>query len=177
MNIKLQHLVLGGARSGKSRFAESIITNHCQQQSLQKTYVATATVIDDEMKDRIKRHQNDRDEKWALIEEPLNLASVIKEAKTEDCLLIECLTLWLNNCLYQNIWPEQKAAFLDALKTSTSMIVMVGNEVGQGVVPANALARQFIDESGWLHQELASLCNKVSFITAGVSQTLKDTTL
>lgn len=174
--MKHQHLVLGGARSGKSRFAESVINLHCQEQHLQKIYVATATASDDEMKNRIKRHQNDRDEKWTLIEEPLNLASIIKQAKIDDCLLIECLTLWLSNCLYHNVWPEQKTAFLDTLKTSTSTIVMVSNEVGQGIIPANALSRQFIDESGWLHQELASICNKVSFVTAGIPQTLKDTT-
>lgn len=183
-----QHLILGGARSGKSRFAESVVKAQSQQtldnhsdkqgsnkQHFQKIYVATAAALDDEMQQRINRHKDDRDDSWKLIEEPLDLASVIQQAKSTDCLLIECLTLWLSNCLHNDCWQEQKAALFSALKTSNAMITMVSNEVGQGIVPMNALSRQFVDESGWLHQELACVCDKVSFVTAGIPQTLKDT--
>ena len=171
--MNLKHLVLGGTRSGKSRFAENLINMQCQKTQAPKFYVATATVLDSEMEQRILQHQNDRDDNWLLIEESLDLAAIINQAKVEDCLLIECLTLWLNNCLYYNNWPEHKTNFINALKASSSTIVMVSNEVGQSVVPANALSRQFIDETGRLHQELATICNNVSLITAGISQTLK----
>jgi len=173
MNSK--HLILGGARSGKSRFAESVVNAHCEQQQAQKLYVATATALDEEMQQRITRHQQDRDDKWQLIEEPMNLANIVQQANTQDCILIECLTLWLSNCLHNNNWPEQKLAFINALKNTSNTIIMVSNEVGQGITPANSLSRQFIDESGWLHQELVALCNNVSFVTAGIPQTLKNT--
>lgn len=174
--MKQHHLILGGARSGKSRFAESALKLHSQQHGAQKIYVATAKALDGEMEQRITRHKNDRDNSWQLIEEPVNLANVIQQANSQDCLLVECLTLWLSNCLHQDCWPEQKSSFIEALKTNTTMVILVSNEVGHGIVPMNSLSRQFVDESGWLHQELALLCDKVSFVTAGIPQTLKDNT-
>lgn len=172
--MKQRHLILGGARSGKSRFAESVVNTHCQQYESQKIYLATATALDEEMKQRIIRHQQERGDNWLLIEEPINLAKVIAETNAKECILIECLTLWINNCLYHKNWEEQKSAFIHALKNTSGAVVMVSNELGQGIIPTNALSRQFIDESGWLHQELAVLCNKVSFVTAGIPQTLKN---
>ncbi len=179
--IHKKHLVLGGARSGKSHFAESLIvsSNHTTAY-----YLATAEALDDEMGARILRHQNDRKKhsqssgtktvfSWQLIEEPLNVAEIIIGLSDNDCVLIECLTLWISNCLHHGNWPQQKSAFIDALRTSNATVVMVSNEVGHGVVPMDKLSRKFVDESGWLHQELAQLCDKVSFVTAGLAQTLK----
>jgi len=174
-----QHLILGGARSGKSRYAESLVAqllNENQGLSKPPIYLATAEAKDDEMVARISKHQQDRLDKglsWKLVEEPCDIASIIKSLTQQDVVLIECLTLWLNNCLYQDNWSEQKKQFLSALSQSSAHIVMVSNEVGFGITPDNALARQFIDEAGWLHQELATLCNHVSLITAGIQQKLK----
>jgi len=178
MNTTLKHqkhLILGGARSGKSRFAETLITNSTHESAY---YLATAEALDEEMNERIQRHQKDREEcsdvfSWQLLEEPINLAKTLSTLTAEDCVLIECLTLWISNCLHHQHWPEQKVALIDVLQHSKATIVMVSNEVGHGIVPVDKLSRQFVDESGWLHQELAQICDHVSFITAGLAQTLK----
>lgn len=181
------HLVLGGARSGKSGFAENLAQQLCSENNLNKVYLATATALDDEMQQRIQRHRNDRDHTWHLVEESLDLAKCLTQFNQQDCVVIDCLTLWLSNCLHANIWPEQQHAFLQQIdnmlqahqtqtKTrpnSPAAIIMVSNEVGQGVVPLGELSRQFVDESGWLHQALAKRCQQVSFITAGLAQSLK----
>ena len=175
------HLVLGGARSGKSRFAENLAQQLCAENDWNKTYLATATVLDDEMQQRIQQHRDDRDHTWRLVEEPLMLAKCLTQFNQQDCVVIDCLSLWLSNCLHANIWPEQQHAFLqqidNMLATNTTQtpaaIIMVSNEVGQGIVPLGELSRRFVDESGWLHQALAKRCQQVSFITAGLAQSLK----
>ncbi len=174
MSRAYAELILGGARSGKSTHAQRRVEQLAQQSALNKRYIATATPLDEEMSNRIRMHQADRDRTWQLLEEPRHLSSALMSASTSDCVLIDCLTLWLNNCLFHGDWQQQRAAFLTALQeTPAAAVVMVSNEVGQGVVPANALARQFVDESGWLHQELGALCDSVSIIVAGFSQVLK----
>ena len=185
---KNHHLILGGVRSGKSAYAERTVISHINNPSntLKKAhYIATAEALDDEMRARIERHQADRKKaeniqssdtlefQWHVIEEPIKLAETLRQFSQQDIVLIECLTIWLSNCLHHETWAEQKTAFIESLKKTNAHIVMVSNEVGQGVVPSNRLARQFIDESGWLHQELAQLCEQVSFVTAGLSQQLK----
>ena len=183
MSIKTNrhHLILGGARSGKSRFAENlIIDSAAKQKSSTAYYLATAEALDDEMCARIKRHQADREKtqltthfQWHLIEEPIELAKVLNTLSSHDIVLIECLTLWLNNCLHHDCWLEQKQQFLQCLEQIEAKIVMVSNEVANGIMPTSKLARKFIDESGWLHQELAQKCSNVSLITAGLAQQLK----
>lgn len=165
-------LVLGGARSGKSRLAEQ----RARDSGLNLIYVATATAGDDEMRARIERHQLDRrDQGWTTIEQPLDLAAVIAEqAGSNNCMLIDCLTLWLSNCLHHDCWPEQKNRFLQALqKHRAGRLIMVSNETGLGVVPMGELTRQFVDEAGLLHQDIASMADRVTFVVAGLATELK----
>ncbi|EWH07534.1 adenosylcobinamide kinase [Pseudoalteromonas lipolytica SCSIO 04301] len=166
-------LILGGARSGKSRFAEQLASNSGKS----IIYLATANAGDNEMAERIARHQLERDGRWQVIEEPLQLAKVLKEhGKADRCILVDCLTLWLSNCLCQHgeaYWLEQKAALLDVLKEFPCEVIFVSNEVGHGIVPLGELSRQFVDHSGWLHQSLAKQVARVEFIIAGLAQTLK----
>jgi adenosylcobinamide kinase/adenosylcobinamide-phosphate guanylyltransferase len=171
----MKYLILGGARSGKSAYAEkhALASGHLPTQNFY--YLATATVGEDsEMLQRIEQHQRDRDTCWQLIEEPLDVAAVIKKYHTQDdVLLIDCLTLWLTNALLDNSWPTRKADFLDAVKSSQANIYFVSNEVGSGIVPLGELSRQFVDESGWLHQALAQHCEQVTLVVAGLPLILK----
>jgi adenosylcobinamide kinase/adenosylcobinamide-phosphate guanylyltransferase len=129
---------------------------------------------DSEMLLRIEHHQRQRDARWQLIEEPLDLATVIKKYHTQDhYLLIDCLTLWLTNSLLDNSWPTRKADFLDAVKSSQANLYFVSNEVGSGIVPLGELSRQFVDASGWLHQALAQQCEQVTLVVAGLPLVLK----
>jgi adenosylcobinamide kinase / adenosylcobinamide-phosphate guanylyltransferase len=168
------HLILGGARSGKSRYAEEqakkvALANH---QSL--VYVATAGVKNDaEMTSRIVLHQQRRDSNWRLIEEPLHLAAILNEATAQECVLIDCLTLWLTNALMDGCWEEVKTALLESLNNTSASVLFVSNEVGSGVVPMGELSRQFVDEAGCLHQELAKLCEQVTLVVAGLPLSLK----
>jgi len=170
---KTQHLVLGGARSGKSKFAENLVADIVANKQSQKVYLATATAGDDEMAQRIDRHQSERDQQWQLIEEQTDLASILNQATEQQCILIDCLTLWLSNCLHQECWPEQKKRFIEALTYCSADVVMVSNEVGSGIIPMGELSRQFVDESGWLHQHIAQICSDVSLVVAGLSTPLK----
>ncbi|CAH0533704.1 Bifunctional adenosylcobalamin biosynthesis protein CobP [Vibrio stylophorae] len=164
------HLILGGARSGKSRLAEKLAA----QTGLAVCYVATATAGDAEMAARIAKHQNDRPNDWQLIEAPLDLADVIATWSHPDrVLLIDCLTLWLSNALHQGCWPSERENFLAALDHAKGPVLMVSNEVGQGIVPLGELTRQFVDEAGWLHQAIAEKATEVSFVIAGLAQKLK----
>ena len=171
------HLILGGARSGKSRFAEERVRQLVSDSDTQIVpyYLATATAEDDEMITRIRQHQQQRNENWRLIEEPIELAKMItdKNHNHNDVILIDCLTLWLSNCLHKKCWPKQKAALLKAVEQSTSTLVMVSNEVGSGIIPMGQLSREFVDESGRLHQDLASIANTVTLVVAGLPLSLK----
>lgn len=174
----MKHLILGGARSGKSSYAEQIVCELAAATDKQLIYVATATADDDEMTARIQRHRTDRvGHPWHLIEEPMDLAMVINSATPKQCILIDCLTLWLSNCLFQDsrsaAWSERKAAFLNALNNCPADVVMVSNEVGSGIVPMGEVSRRFVDEAGWLHQSLAQQCEHVTLVVAGLSNKLK----
>lgn len=165
---------LGGARSGKSRLAEAAALNT----GLPCTYIATAEAGDAEMAARIAHHKKQRGGGWKTVEAPRGLARVLQaEADSERCLLVDCLTLWLSNCLLadEGVWAAERQALLEALPALPGHIVLVSNEVGQGVVPANALARRFVDESGRLHQAMVPLCDRVTFVVAGLPQVLKET--
>jgi adenosylcobinamide kinase/adenosylcobinamide-phosphate guanylyltransferase len=169
-----KHLILGGARSGKSRFAEEQAIHEASTRQQTLHYVATATIRDDsEMQSRIVLHQQRRDARWTLIEEPLDLAAVITNANETQCVLIDCLTLWLTNALMQNCWNDTKLAFMKAVKHSSASLFFVSNEVGSGIVPMGELSRQFVDEAGWLHQTLAEHCDQVSVVIAGLPLALK----
>ncbi len=170
MNGQYQ-LILGGARSGKSRLAEQ----RAVASGKQLLYVATATAGDNEMAERIKRHQARRKEDWALVEETLKLATVLAENQSAGrCILVDCLTLWISNCLHQGCWEDESNALLEQLPQWSGRIIFVSNETGMGVVPMGELTRQFVDESGFFHQQLAQLCQRVTLSVAGLPLELKD---
>ena len=164
-------LVLGGTRSGKSRFAESLASNHPKV-----NYIATGIAVDDEMKARIERHRLDRPEYWHTIEEPINLADSLNQIESgSTCILIDCLSFWVNNCLFesQEVWIEQKQQFFQILTKTPNPVIMVSNEVGMGITPMGVETRLFVDELGRLHQELARQVDTVVLMVAGIPQILK----
>lgn len=169
----MKQLILGGARSGKSRYGEQ----QAKATGLYVDYIATAQGGDEEMIQRIALHQQQRPASWGLIEEPLMLANVLQQQDGEDrCLLVDCLTLWLTNCLCHqddNIWQQQRQQLFDILPTLKATVIFISNEVGQGIVPMGELNRRFVDESGWLHQDLAAVCDSVIWVVAGLPQVLK----
>ncbi|MGZ0077401.1 bifunctional adenosylcobinamide kinase/adenosylcobinamide-phosphate guanylyltransferase [Methylomonas sp. YC3] len=171
-------LVLGGARSGKSRYAEQ----QALASGLAVVYIATAEAGDDEMHSRIQHHQQRRPPHWLTVEEPLALANVINEyAGKQHCLLVDCLTLWLCNVLFdkqgnlqEQRYQQQTDALCAVLEAGRQRVIMVSNEVGLGVVAADAMTRRFVDEAGFLHQRLAQISDKVVLVTAGLPQILKN---
>lgn len=181
------HLILGGARSGKSSFAEKCAKTHEKNTKLQVYYVATAQSLDGEMSARIKQHQQQRPNHWTLIESPIMLANAIKklvlkhnEQRQPITILVDCLTLWLSNCLCsveQDIWQQEKQQLLNLLNdyqnSNEVNILLVSNEVGHGIVPMGELSREFVDQAGWLHQEIAEIATDVDFIMAGIVLSLK----
>jgi adenosylcobinamide kinase / adenosylcobinamide-phosphate guanylyltransferase len=163
-------LVLGGARSGKSRYAESLIT------ALPPPwiYVATAQALDDEMARRIAEHHARRGDGWRTIEAPRNLAQALDGAPEGAPTLVDCLTLWLSNVLLADAAIDQECDRLDtALSRRRGPVVLVANEVGLGIVPDNALARRFRDAAGRLNQQMAERADSVVFVAAGIPLQLK----
>jgi len=166
----MKQLVLGGARSGKSAFAEK----QALASEKKVIYIATATANDEEMQRRIMQHKKQRPKHWHLVEEPLLLAQALLENdSSEHCILVDCLTLWLSNSLADHSSHEKQSELLEIIPQLKSEIIFVSNEVGQGIVPLGEITRKFVDESGRLHQRLAKVCDQVYFITAGIAQTLK----
>jgi adenosylcobinamide kinase/adenosylcobinamide-phosphate guanylyltransferase len=166
-------LILGGARSGKSRLAEKLASDS----GLDVIYIATSQPLDGEMNQRVALHRQRRPEQWGLIEEPVELARVLREnAGAGRCLLVDCLTLWLTNLLMlddpQRL-TEARDALLDSLAQLPGEIIFVSNATGLGVVPLGELTRRYVDEAGWLHQALAERCHRVVFTVAGLPMTLK----
>ncbi|WP_110949024.1 bifunctional adenosylcobinamide kinase/adenosylcobinamide-phosphate guanylyltransferase [Pseudomonas bohemica] len=173
----MQQLILGGARSGKSRLAEKL----ADESGLEVIYIATSQPLDGEMNQRVAMHRQRRPDSWGLVEEPLELARVLKEnAGTDRCLLVDCLTLWLTNLLMlddpQRL-AQERDALLDCLAQLPGHIIFVSNETGLGVVPLGELTRRYVDEAGWLHQTLAERCQRVVFTVAGLPMTLKGSAL
>lgn len=166
-------LILGGARSGKSRLAEQTAIST----QLPVTYVATAQALDPEMQSRIAHHQNQRPAHWYLIEEPLFLANALKKIdQPNQIILVDCLTLWLTNLLLledQNVQKVECEQLLKVLPTLESEIILVSNETGLGVVPLGEISRRFVDEAGRLHQALGQIADKVVFCVAGFPMILK----
>ncbi len=170
-------LILGGARSGKSRLAEKLAS----ESGCAVTYIATSQPLDGEMNERVRHHRERRPAHWSLIEEPLELARVLREnALADTCLLVDCLTLWLTNLLMlenpQRLTLERDA-LLACLADLPGEVIFVSNETGMGVVPLGELTRRYVDEAGWLHQALAERCQRVVLTVAGLPLTLKGTAL
>lgn len=167
------HLILGGARSGKSSMAESIVS----ASGLNVIYIATAAAGDDEMKDRISKHQARRPDDWTLVEVKYDLAEAIEQHNNaNNFILVDCLTLWLSNCLCDKSVADflfSQSKLLAQLENMQANLVLVSNEVGHGIVPMGQLSRDFVDYSGWLHQEIAKLATQVDFVIAGLPLTIK----
>ncbi|MDO7897841.1 bifunctional adenosylcobinamide kinase/adenosylcobinamide-phosphate guanylyltransferase [Pseudomonas citrulli] len=170
-------LILGGARSGKSRLAEKLAADT----GLAVTYIATSQPLDGEMNARVAQHRARRPAQWALVEEPLALVRVLRDnAAADRCLLVDCLTLWLTNLLMLDDHAQlnvEREALLDSLAALPGEIIFVSNETGLGVVPLGELTRRYVDEAGWLHQALAEHCQRVVLTVAGLPLTLKGTAL
>lgn len=170
-------LILGGARSGKSAYAERL----AQESGLPVTYFATAQVYDDEFGARIAHHQSRRPTAWKTVEVPHRLAAVLKaEAAPDRCVIVDCLTLWLAQCICPEClpaegidWPAERAALLEALSTVPGKVILVSNEVGMGIVPLGEINRQFQDEQGRLNQAVAKMATEVVFVAAGLPLKLK----
>jgi len=168
-------LVLGGARSGKSRFTEQRAIQS-EQQGLEVIYIATATAQDNEMAARIVHHQQQRPSHWHTVETPIQLTETLQAyAHPQRCLIVECLTLWLTNCLLadQDCWERERQLLLDQVQALSGQKIFVGNEIGQGIVPMGELSRRFVDENGRLQQSLAQLADNVFWVVAGLPQVLK----
>ncbi|MDQ9948906.1 MULTISPECIES: bifunctional adenosylcobinamide kinase/adenosylcobinamide-phosphate guanylyltransferase [Acinetobacter] len=166
-------LILGGARSGKSRLAEQTAIDR----QLAVTYVATAQALDPEMQSRIAHHQKQRPSHWSLVEEPLYLAKTLQKIdRPNQIILVDCLTLWLTNLLLledQSVQQLECEQLLKVLPTLQSEIILVSNETGLGVVPLGEISRRFVDEAGRLHQALGQIADKVVFCVAGFPMILK----
>jgi len=164
-------LVLGGARSGKSRYGEQL----AKDSGLEVIYVATAQAYDDEMVKRIEQHKLDRPDHWQSIEEPINLPKIIEESsQSTNVILVDCLTLWLMNLLEAKLdIPTQVDILLSALDQSKSQVIMVSNEITMGVVPMGEMSRQYVDELGRMHQRIAELAQQVTLMVAGIPMSVK----
>ncbi len=176
------HLILGGARSGKSSYAEKLAS----ETGLPVTYIATAQVYDDEFRQRVQRHKDRRPKHWQLVEAPHFLAPVLETLNTKDnnhagtAIIIDCLTLWLAQCICPECtppegvdWMRERIAFLELLPKLQGNIILVSNEVGMGIVPLGEINRQFQDEQGRLNQAVAQLADEVIFVAAGLPLKLK----
>ncbi|MFJ7565672.1 bifunctional adenosylcobinamide kinase/adenosylcobinamide-phosphate guanylyltransferase [Herminiimonas sp. NPDC097707] len=177
-------LIIGGARSGKSAHAEALAIASGKQ----LVYIATAQAQDEEMSVRIRHHREHRDEQWQTVEEPIALGAALAGHSGPDTLvMVDCLTVWLSNLLFSEAkdFPEiglinppasfhrERALFLQALEQAKGDVILVSNEVGQGIVPQGAVSRWFVDEAGRLNQAVAACCERAIFIVAGLPLTLK----
>jgi adenosylcobinamide kinase/adenosylcobinamide-phosphate guanylyltransferase len=164
-------LVLGGARSGKTSFAERLTLRN----GTTPAYLVTTAHIDGEMRDRIAAHQVG-DMRYTVVEEPIELChALIKASKTHDVIFVDCVTLWISNMLKQNNDVANSVSELCAtlVELKETKVILVSDEVGQGLMPDNAMARTFRDLSGSAHQRLAEVCEDVYFVVAGMPMTIK----
>lgn len=188
----MKTLIIGGARSGKSAWAEQQAAAFAAQSPAHDVVViATAHAGDEEMAARIAAHQAQRPASWRTLEAPLALAETLRAADApQRLLLVDCLTLWLTNLLLADMAPDvdlgtvrrltpgptferERAALLAVLPTLRAQVLLIGNEVGHGIVPMGALNRLFVDENGRLHQAVAACCDQVRFVMAGCALALK----
>ena len=176
----MKQLILGGARSGKSSLAESRAQQSAQNKNGTLHYVATALPFDEEMKQRIAHHKLQRGTGWIEHECPLNLHELICEYSSQDVVLVDCLTLWLNNWIFElgddccnERLEEQIELLVNAAAQSDATLIFVSNEVGMGIVPLGAVSRYFVDNAGRMNQKLATVCERVTFVAAGLPLELK----
>ncbi|MBP2304074.1 bifunctional adenosylcobinamide kinase/adenosylcobinamide-phosphate guanylyltransferase [Azospirillum melinis] len=168
-------LVLGGARSGKSRYAEGLVT----ALGGPRVYIATSQVWDAEMAERVAKHRDDRGPDWTTVEEPRDLTGTLRRHAAERTgVLVDCLTLWLTNLMMAEAdIAAETAALVALLPTLPGRVVLVSNEVGLGIVPDNALARRFRDHAGRLHQSIAAAAPRVVLTVAGLPMFVKGTSI
>jgi adenosylcobinamide kinase/adenosylcobinamide-phosphate guanylyltransferase len=171
MTALLITLVLGGARSGKSAFAERLV----RDSALERVYLATATAGDGEMRERIAHHRTARGDGWTAVEEPLELVPVLgRVSASHRAVLVDCLTLWLSNIMHADRDVEKEIRHLSEwLRQATSPVVLVSNEIGLGLVPETPLGRRFRDAHGRLNQAVAAAVPQVVFVAAGLPLWLK----
>jgi adenosylcobinamide kinase/adenosylcobinamide-phosphate guanylyltransferase len=170
-------LVTGGARSGKSKYAEQ----RALQLGGRRLYLATAESNDEEMAQRIAEHKKRRGNNWVTIEEPMELSSaLLAQRGRTDCALVDCLTIWLSNLLLHrdaDFVEDRVEQFLRTLPQLDFHVVLVTNEVGWGIVPDNPLARQFRDLTGWANQQIATVATEVILMVAGIPMVAKKSTI
>lgn len=187
-NAGMNQLILGGARSGKSRLAEQ----RAAQSGLQVIYIATAEARDGEMSRRIAHHRARRPADWGCVESPLQLAATLRQLAAPDtCLLVDCLTLWLSNLLFAGqaarqaeagtaidcpLFAGETDALVNLLPELPGQVLLVSNEVGWGIVPMHPVSRLFADEQGRLNQRVAAVCDQVTLVSAGLPLELKTPT-
>ncbi len=166
-------LILGGARSGKSHYAEKLAI----ESGKEVVYIATAKVLDEEMVQRVSRHKTDRPTEWETIEEPLALADSLQHwASPDRVILVDCLTMWLTNLLSdsdKSLLQNELDQLLSCLPELPGTLIFVSNEVGMGIIPMGELTRVFVDEAGRLHQQLAQLVDNVVLMVAGLPHIIK----
>lgn len=169
--MALLTFITGGARSGKSARAQKLAEDHGGE----LVYLATAQAFDDEMTDRIARHQLDRGPRWRTVECPIDLPEAIaRETAQNRVLLVDCLTLWTSNLLLaEHDFAAASQRLIDALSLIRAPVIVVSNEVGMGIVPDNALARQFRDMAGRLNQDIAAIADRAELVVAGLVVPLK----
>jgi adenosylcobinamide kinase / adenosylcobinamide-phosphate guanylyltransferase len=167
-------LVLGGARSGKSAFAQRLADAHGPE----RLYLATAAAGDEEMAERIARHQRDRGQGWTTLEEPLEIAgALLANAQAGRVVVVDCLTLWLSNLMLAGRDPGPAVtALAEVIAELAGPAVLISNEVGMGIVPDNKLGREFRDWQGWTNREIGAACDAVIFVAAGLPLQLKPAT-
>jgi adenosylcobinamide kinase/adenosylcobinamide-phosphate guanylyltransferase len=171
MTLHRRVLVLGGARSGKSRIALQV----AESASPERTYIATAQAFDDEMRERIAQHRMERDASWRTIDAQLELCDALRDVTAPGkAVLVDCLTLWLSNIVLADRDPEPETERLvQSIREARGPLVLVSNEVGHGIVPSTPLGRRFRDAQGRLNQRVAEACDAVVFVAAGCPILLK----
>lgn len=166
-------LVLGGARSGKSIYAERLALA-MSPNGARPIYIATGIALDDEMARRIATHQERRADRWRTIDAPIAVAQALDSSDRQGLRLVDCLTLWLSNLMHaERDWRVESEDLCKALQRQSAPVVLVANEVGLGIVPDNALARRFRDAAGTINQMIASIADRVDFVAAGLPIKLK----
>ncbi len=166
--------VIGGIRSGKSRFALKMGEGMGER----RVFIATGQALDSEMERRIRKHQSSRSKTWTTYEEPTALPTVLEKVNGQcDVIVVDCLSLWLSNLLHLDLGDQKISTsikeFLRTLKSMTTPVILISNEVGLGGIPINPLARKFCDLAGILHQKIAEMAHQVYFVTSGIAKELK----
>lgn len=170
----MKTLFIGGIKSGKSLQAEQYTLNYCFKNNLQKPiYLATSEFKDEEMLKRINRHKQQRQDSFITIEESIKLSEIIVQYDPDQMILLECISMWLNNMLYHKYNHDKIFQQINKLLQLPQHIIFVQNDVGSGIIPDNKLAREYLDLSGKISQQLGESCREVYFCVAGLKQQIK----